>query len=117
MMARAGLRIGVVGATGTLGTELLELLDRSSLRVSEIVPIATDRSFGRDIEFQGLRSGYAGVPFLLLHLEPANAQVRGLRAQQDRHPNETRLLTIRPVPIDVSDDKALWHQLADTIRE
>ena len=53
MTARAGLRIGVVGATGTLGTELLELLDRSSLRVSEIVPIATDRSLGRDIEFQG----------------------------------------------------------------
>jgi len=52
-MARAGLRIGVVGATGTLGTELLELLDLSSLRVSEIVPIATEDSLGRDIEFQG----------------------------------------------------------------
>jgi aspartate-semialdehyde dehydrogenase len=43
----------VVGATGTLGTELLELLDLSSLRVSEIVPIATEGSLGRDIEFQG----------------------------------------------------------------
>ncbi len=52
-MARAGFRIGVVGATGTLGTELLERLDLSSLRVSEIVPIATDDSLGREIEFQG----------------------------------------------------------------
>jgi len=52
-MARTGLRIGVVGATGSLGTELLELLDLSSLRVSEIVPIATENSLGRDIEFQG----------------------------------------------------------------
>ncbi|MBW2493449.1 MAG: hypothetical protein JRE43_01760 [Deltaproteobacteria bacterium] len=52
-MARVGLRIGVVGATGSLGTELLELLDFSSLRVGEIVPIATDDSLGRDIEFQG----------------------------------------------------------------
>jgi len=52
-MARTGLRIGVVGATGTLGTELLELLDLASLRVSEIVPIATEDSLGRDIEFQG----------------------------------------------------------------
>jgi aspartate-semialdehyde dehydrogenase len=52
-MARAGLRIGVIGATGSLGTELLELLDLSSLRVSEIVPIATENSVGRDIEFQG----------------------------------------------------------------
>jgi aspartate-semialdehyde dehydrogenase len=31
----------------------LELLDLSSLRVSEIVPIATENSLGRDIEFQG----------------------------------------------------------------
>jgi aspartate-semialdehyde dehydrogenase len=53
MTARTGLRIGVVGATGSLGTELLELLDLSSLRVSEIVPIATESSLGRDIEFQG----------------------------------------------------------------
>ena len=52
-MASTGLRIGVVGATGSLGTELLELLDLSSLRVSEIVPIATENSLGRDIEFQG----------------------------------------------------------------
>jgi len=52
-MARIGLRIGVVGATGILGGELLELLELSSLRVSEIVPIATDRSLGRDVEFQG----------------------------------------------------------------
>jgi len=52
-MARTGLRIGVVGATGTLGSELLELLDISSLRVSEIVPIATDDSLGREIDFQG----------------------------------------------------------------
>jgi len=52
-MASTGLRIGVVGATGSLGTELLELLDLSSLRVGEIVPIATDDSLGRDIEFQG----------------------------------------------------------------
>ncbi|MBW2541218.1 MAG: hypothetical protein JRF15_03935 [Deltaproteobacteria bacterium] len=52
-MARVGLRLGVVGATGSPGTELLELLDFSSLRVGEIVPIATDDSLGRDIEFQG----------------------------------------------------------------
>ena len=52
-MASAGLRIGVVGATGNLGTELLELLDLSSLHVGEIVPIATEDSLGRDIEFQG----------------------------------------------------------------
>lgn len=52
-MAGTGLRIGVVGATGTLATEVLDLLAQSSLPIAEIVPIATDESLGKDIEFQG----------------------------------------------------------------
>lgn len=52
-MARAGLRIAVVGATGALGSELLACLGASRLEVGELVPVATDRSLGRDIEFQG----------------------------------------------------------------
>jgi aspartate-semialdehyde dehydrogenase len=51
-MAIAGLRIGVVGATGTLGSELIEALSASSIRVAQLVPIATARSLGADIEFQ-----------------------------------------------------------------
>lgn len=79
-MAQAGLRIGVVGATGTLGTELLELLDLSSLRVSEIVPIATENSLGRDIEFQGSffpvkteEASLAGVDLVFLCAPPSAA--------------------------------------------
>ena len=49
----AALRVGVVGATGSLGAEVLTLLDQSSLSVAEIVAVATDRSVGTDIEFQG----------------------------------------------------------------
>lgn len=52
-MTGAGLRIGVVGATGALGGEVLALLDASGLRVAEIVPLATDRSLGEEVEFQG----------------------------------------------------------------
>ncbi len=52
-MASRGVRIGVVGATGALGSEFLAALSESSLPVREIVPIATDRSLGRDVEFQG----------------------------------------------------------------
>lgn len=47
------LRIGVVGATGGLGSEVLEVLSESSLAIGEIVAVATERSFGHDIEFQG----------------------------------------------------------------
>jgi aspartate-semialdehyde dehydrogenase len=48
-----GLRIGVVGATGVLGSEVLALLEESSLPVRELVLVATDRSLGQEIEFRG----------------------------------------------------------------
>ena len=52
-MARSGYRIGVVGATGSLGGEVLAALDASSLPVGLVRVIATDASLGTDIEFQG----------------------------------------------------------------
>ncbi len=47
------LRVGVVGATGALGSEVLAVLSESSLEVAELVPVATDRSLGNEIEFRG----------------------------------------------------------------
>jgi len=47
------LRIGLIGATGALGSEVLAALDGSGLRIGELVPVATDRSLGEDLEFQG----------------------------------------------------------------
>ena len=52
-MASRGIRVGVVGATGALGGEVLAALDQSRLRVSELVPVATQDSLGDEIEFQG----------------------------------------------------------------
>jgi aspartate-semialdehyde dehydrogenase len=52
-MATAGLRIGVIGATGALGAELLEVIGASAIRVAQIVPIATEKSLGSEVEFQG----------------------------------------------------------------
>jgi aspartate-semialdehyde dehydrogenase len=52
-MRSPGVRIAVLGATGALGGEVLAALDASTLRIAELVPVATDRSLGQDIEFQG----------------------------------------------------------------
>lgn len=52
-MGREGLRVAVVGATGALGSEVLACLDGSRLSVAELWPVATDRSLGHEIEFQG----------------------------------------------------------------
>jgi aspartate-semialdehyde dehydrogenase len=47
------LRVALAGATGVLGSEVLAVLSESSLAVSDLVPVATDRSLGQEIEFRG----------------------------------------------------------------
>lgn len=46
------LRVGVIGATGALGNEVLQLLGESSLDIGELVPVATESSLGSEIEFR-----------------------------------------------------------------
>jgi aspartate-semialdehyde dehydrogenase len=43
-------RVAVVGATGVVGTTMLELLRQRSFPASEIVPFASERSAGRELD-------------------------------------------------------------------
>jgi len=52
-MATRGLRIGIAGATGALGSEVLSLLHTRHLPVAQLVAVAGERSLGCDLEFQG----------------------------------------------------------------
>ncbi len=45
------LRVAVVGATGTVGGELIGLLAERRFPIQELVPIATDRSLGETVEW------------------------------------------------------------------
>jgi aspartate-semialdehyde dehydrogenase len=45
-----GYRVAVVGATGQVGTLMLELLRERSFPAREIVPFASERSVGRELE-------------------------------------------------------------------
>jgi aspartate-semialdehyde dehydrogenase len=46
----SGYRVAVVGATGQVGTLMLELLRERAFPASEIVPIASERSAGRELD-------------------------------------------------------------------
>ncbi len=48
-----GYRVAVVGATGAVGEAMLEILAERSFPVSELVPLASQRSAGSRVEFQG----------------------------------------------------------------
>jgi aspartate-semialdehyde dehydrogenase len=52
-MAGDGYRVGVVGATGLVGATILELLAARDFPVSEVVPFASARSAGRELEWNG----------------------------------------------------------------
>jgi aspartate-semialdehyde dehydrogenase len=52
-MTRAGVRVGVVGATGLVGTEMLRLLEARDFPVSELRVYASPRSEGRRLPFAG----------------------------------------------------------------
>ena len=43
------LRVAVVGATGAVGTVMLEKLRESALPIGELVPFASERSAGREL--------------------------------------------------------------------
>lgn len=52
-MAGDGYRVGVLGATGLVGTTILELLADRDFPISEVVPFASERSAGKRIEWNG----------------------------------------------------------------
>ena len=49
-MAGDGYRVGVLGATGAVGSTILEVLAERGFPTSEVVPLASERSAGKAIE-------------------------------------------------------------------
>ncbi len=47
------MKIAVVGATGLVGTKMLEVLEERDFPVSELIPVASERSVGKEIQFKG----------------------------------------------------------------
>jgi aspartate-semialdehyde dehydrogenase len=48
-----GYRVGVVGATGAVGTVILEVLAERGFPAAEVIPFASERSAGRALDFDG----------------------------------------------------------------
>jgi len=46
-----GYRVAVVGATGAVGQQILEILDETGFPVEDVVALASERSVGREVSF------------------------------------------------------------------
>jgi len=47
------MKVAVVGATGLVGTKMLQVLEERNFPVTELIPVASERSVGKEIEFKG----------------------------------------------------------------
>jgi len=47
------MKVAVVGATGLVGTKMLQVLAERNFPVTELYPVASERSIGKEVEFKG----------------------------------------------------------------
>lgn len=49
------MNVAVVGATGLVGSKMLQVLAERNFPVTELVPVASERSVGKQVEFKGAK--------------------------------------------------------------
>jgi aspartate-semialdehyde dehydrogenase len=47
------MKVAVVGATGLVGTKMLQVLEERAFPVSELLPVASEKSVGKEVFFKG----------------------------------------------------------------
>src|ERR1043165_5320230 len=52
-MGAKEMKVAVVGATGLVGTKMLQVLAERNFPVDELIPVASERSVGKEVEFKG----------------------------------------------------------------
>lgn len=55
------MRVAVVGATGMVGGVMLEVLREQSFPITELIPVASEKSVGKKLEFGGLEFTIVGL--------------------------------------------------------
>jgi len=55
------MKVAVVGATGMVGNVMLQVLREQNFPVTELIPVASEKSVGKDIEFGGLNYKVVGL--------------------------------------------------------
>lgn len=55
------MKVAVVGATGLVGTKMLQVLSERNFPVTELLPVASERSVGKEVEFKGKKYKVIGM--------------------------------------------------------
>ena len=55
------MKVAVVGATGLVGRKMVELLEQRAFPVTEFIPVASERSVGKEVMFRGMAHRVVGL--------------------------------------------------------
>jgi aspartate-semialdehyde dehydrogenase len=47
------MKVAVVGATGLVGTKMIQVLEERNFPITELIPVASEKSVGKEISFKG----------------------------------------------------------------
>lgn len=47
------MKVAIVGATGLVGSKMLQVLEERNFPVTELIPVASEKSIGREVTFKG----------------------------------------------------------------
>jgi aspartate-semialdehyde dehydrogenase len=55
------MKIAVVGATGLVGTKMIQVLEERNFNISEFIPVASERSVGNEVSYKGKKYKVVGM--------------------------------------------------------
>ena len=55
------MKVAVVGATGMVGNVMLQVLREQNFPITELIPVASEKSVGTEIDFGGLKFKVVGL--------------------------------------------------------
>jgi len=130
------MKIAVVGATGLVGSKMLQVLEERNFPVTELIPVASEKSIGKEITFKNkkykvvsaedaiaLKPAIAifsagGATSLALAPKFAEAGITVIDNSSAWRMNPTKKLVVPEVNADVStkDDKIIANPNCSTIQ-
>ena len=66
------MKVAVVGATGLVGTKMIQVLQERRFHVTELIPVDSEKSVGKEVAFAGKKYKVVGME-TAINMQPAVA--------------------------------------------
>lgn len=101
------MNVAIVGATGLVGTKMLQVLQERNFPVSALIPVASERSIGKTVEF-------AGKPYTVVSCQDAIAMKPALAIFSAGGTTSLQLAPLfAEAGITVIDNSSAWRMHPD----